>query len=132
MKNALLDTNAYNFLISGDKNIQAQLKKIDNIFISVIVIGELCVGFEGGNKKKNNFEVLERVLNQGSVKMLRPTVETGKIYGRLTVELNRKGTPIPTNDVWIAASTIETDSTLITYDRHFLSIPKLKLWRELK
>jgi len=54
-----------------------------------------------------------------------PARETAEHYARIFVQLKRAGTPVPDNDLWIAAIALEFDLTLITRDRHFERIPQL-------
>jgi tRNA(fMet)-specific endonuclease VapC len=128
----ILDTNCYNIFIDGDKKVIKKAFDSSIIYISAITIGELYSGFCKGNKTEDNLEILRRFLSNKKVKVANITKETSEIYGQTLSKLLNMGTPIPTNDVWIAASAIETNSTLITYDRHFLKIPNLKLWSGIK
>lgn len=72
-----------------------------------------------------NEALLQRLLAKPTVAILLPTRETAEQYARLFVQLKRAGTPIPDNDLWIAALTLENDLVLITRDRHFNQIPQL-------
>ena len=132
MKRILLDTNSYSLFIKGDNLISKQIEKAELIFISYITVGELYAGFMIGNKFKDNEEIIKRFLNKKKVNLVEISFQTATIYGKITSELYKKGNPIPTNDIWIAAQVIETDSILITYDKHFLNIPNLKIWDRLK
>jgi len=46
-------------------------------------------------------------------------------YGRVYAALRRAGTPIPTNDMWIAAATLDTGACLVTLDRDFTRVQGL-------
>ena len=63
-----------------------------------------------------------------TAKILNATAETAEVFGEVKQNLNKAGTPIPINDVWIAAHAIETGSTIITYDSHFKNVAGLRLW----
>lgn len=132
MKSITLDTNAYSSFAKGDLQIIDQIKDSDIVFLPSIVIGELYSGFYQGDKLQTNEKILNLFLNNIFVNRVSIQVSTAKIYGTIYAELSKKGNPIPTNDIWIAASAIETNSTLITYDNHFLNIPRLKLWNGIK
>ncbi len=138
MNSITLDTNAYSNFVKGDLQIIDQIKNSDIVFVPTIVVGELYVGFYQGNKLQVNERILDLFLNNIFVNRASIQINTAKIYGKIFSELLKKGKPIPTNDIWIAASAIETNSTLVTYDKHFLNIstPKgvadLKLWAKLK
>ena len=67
-----------------------------------------------------------------NIKILEINKKVAKIYGEISSILKKQGTPLPINDVWIAACAIEANSTLVTYDKHFLNIPNLKLWSKIK
>lgn len=135
MNKSIIDTNAYSNYVAGDLSIKKEIQKFDTVYIPLIVIGELYSGFYRGNKFNENNLKLKDLLSDKKVHILGLTKETARIYGDLLNKLQIKGTPITANDVWIAACAIETNSTLITYDKHFLNIstPKgvtsLKLWK---
>jgi tRNA(fMet)-specific endonuclease VapC len=92
------------------------------------VIGELYAGFQGGTKKKENLNILNRFLAKPSVKILHTSDETAEVFGVLKNILKQAGTPIPINDIWIAAHAIETGSIIVTFDRHFCNIKGVRLW----
>jgi tRNA(fMet)-specific endonuclease VapC len=71
-----------------------------------------------------------RFSRKPTVKILNATSETAKVFGMVKQGLRIAGTPLPINDVWIAAHTLETGSTLITYDSHFNKIGGLRLWKQ--
>jgi len=96
--------------------------------MSIFVLGELFAGFKGGEKEKKNKENLSLFLNKPLVNTLDATIETSEIFGLIKNTLKTKGIPLPINDIWIAAHTIETGSLLITYDDHFKNIENIRLW----
>jgi len=128
MKKIVLDTNAYSRLLAGDNHVLAVTASAEVVFMSVFVLGELYAGFQGGSKQKENLEILKRFLTKPSVKSLHTTGETAEIFGVLKNSLKKSGTPIPINDVWIAAHAIETGSVIVTFDRHFNAIQGIRLW----
>jgi len=132
MKTILLDTNAYIFFTKGDKRVVKSVEKSDAVYLSVVTIGELYSGYFRGSKFKFNYGTLQEFLGNVLVKVKDVNLETSRIYGQICSDLLKAGKPIPTNDIWIAAHAIETDSMLITYDSHFLKIPNLRMWKELK
>ena len=131
MRNVLIDTNTYGAFLRGDPAILESFSKADTIFLSTFVMGELHAGFRGGSLLRPNLEKLEHFIKKPSVRLLFSTAETAEVYGQLMDTLRRNGTPVPINDVWIGAHAIESSSVLITYDRHFLKIPGVRLWPEL-
>ena len=132
MKNILLDVNAYSFYMAGDKRVKKEIENSDIVSMSAIVIGELYVGFYRGIKSKYNEKALADFLTDPKVEYIKISKDTAKIYGKISCDLYERGTPIPTNDIWIAAQAIENNLVIVTYDTHFLKIPKVKLWKGLR
>ena len=128
MKKILIDTNAYSRLLAGNKKIFDVIGSAETIYMSIFVLGELYAGFAGGTKNMENKETLYSFLAKPTVKILNATSETAKLFGLLKNSLSKVGTPIPINDVWIAAHAIETGSSVITFDIHFKKVAGLRLW----
>ncbi|MBU1172067.1 MAG: type II toxin-antitoxin system VapC family toxin [Proteobacteria bacterium] len=128
MKRIILDTNAYSKLLTGNDNVLDIVASADVIFMSIFVLGELHAGFKGGTKNRENQSILKRFLTKPSVKILLGTSETAEVFGGLMNMLKKAGTPLPINDVWIAAHAIETGSVIVTYDLHFRKISGIRLW----
>lgn len=120
MAKIILDTNAYTSFTSGDSSVFDEIAGADTVYLPLFVIGELHYGFQGGNRLKKNKELLNMFLAKPTVELWLPTAETAQIYGEIQINLKHSGTPIPVNDIWIASSCVETGSTLITYDKHWL------------
>ena len=131
MKKIILDTNAYARLLAGDNDVLSAASSAETVYMSVFVLGELFAGFAGGAKKRENRETLQRFLMKPAVKILNATAETAEVFGEVKFNLKRSGTPLPINDVWIAAHALETGSIVVTYDTHFKSIPGLRLWERV-
>jgi len=119
MKKILLDTNAYVAFMKGSPEMLDAIAEADLVFMSAIVLGELFTGFYGGLKFHRNREQLDVFLGKSKVKLLQVTYETAEVFGEIKNKLKKAGTPIPINDVWIAAQAIETGSKLATLDDHF-------------
>ncbi len=124
----VVDTNAYSRLLSGREEVLNIIGIADLVYMSIFVLGELYAGFAGGRKERNNKDALNRFLLKPTVKILNATSETAKVFGMVKQGLKKAGTPLPINDVWIAAHTLETGSTLVTYDYHFKNVAGLRLW----
>ena len=131
MKAVVLDTSAFTALFRGDESILELLAKAECVYVSVIVIGELEAGFRGGSRYAENLALLERFLAKPTVEILAVGRDTGNCFGRIKSALKAKGTPIPINDVWLAAQCMETGAVLLTYDRHFAAIDGLRVWPEV-
>jgi tRNA(fMet)-specific endonuclease VapC len=130
MRKLLLDTNAYTRLFRGDTNVLEALGRADTVFMSVFVLGELYAGFKGGKKETENRNQLDEFLRRPTVRILIATRETSDIFGTLKDRLKKSGTPIPINDVWLAAHAAESGSHLLTYDTHFANVPGILLWQQ--
>ncbi|MCU0917316.1 MAG: type II toxin-antitoxin system VapC family toxin [Planctomycetes bacterium] len=128
MRKVLIDTSAYSHLLRGSTEILDLLGRADIVYLSVFVLGELFAGFKGGSKESANKELLERFLRRPTVRILSATRETAEVFAEIKHRLRRAGTPIPLNDVWIAAHAVETGSVLVTFDPHFRKIAGLRLW----
>ena len=129
MKKIVLDTNGYTAFLAGDERVLAALAGAEIVFLSVFVLGELFAGFKGGSREAANRELLERFLRKPTVQVLNATAETASVFGQLKAALKKAGTPLPINDVWIAAHAVETGATLVSYDNHFEKIIGLKIWQ---
>jgi tRNA(fMet)-specific endonuclease VapC len=128
MKKIVLDTNAFSAFFAGSHEVLGVLSEAEQVFMSTIVLGELYAGFRGGSREGENTGNLESFLKRGTVRTLVVSRETAEIFGTVKYQLKSQGTPIPLNDVWIAAHTIETGSQLVTYDRHFSRVAGLRVW----
>ncbi len=115
----LLDTNAYSRLKQGDPEVAMLVRRAERIVFSVIVIGELLFGFRRGARYERNFAELDDFLRSPYVDLLPVGPVTADRFGRIAAALRKKGRPIPTNDVWIAAHAMESGAEFISYDRHF-------------
>ncbi len=125
--NLVLDTNAYSDYVRGNKSILATLNGAEIVYIPVIVIGELKRGFYYGRKVAHNLETLNAFLAKPRVKLLEVDDETADQYGHLAAFLKRNGTPIPTNDIWIAALCVQYDLPLLTRDSDFDHLSQVML-----
>lgn len=128
MSRILLDTNAYGHLLAGDVKVVDEVAEAKQVILSVFVLGELLAGFRGGSKLAQNRQILRAFFAKPTVVFISASEETAEIFGQIKDALRKTGTPIPINDVWIAAQAMETGSTLITYDDHFRRVPGLRLW----
>jgi tRNA(fMet)-specific endonuclease VapC len=127
MKKILMDTNAFTRLFTGDQAVLEALACADTVYLSVFVLGELYAGFIGGSRETENRNLLQRFMEKSTVQLLVATQETASIFAYVKHQLKKSGQPIPINDVWIAAHTLETGSVLITFDRHFSNVQGLRI-----
>lgn len=125
MKKILLDTSAYvGFKRNLDEVVEIILRS-EQILFSPIVLGELMFGFRNGTKFKKNMDNLTEFLEHEVVQFIPINEITSDRYSRIVTQLKSAGTPIPTNDIWVAAQTMEHGAELITSDKHFEKISGL-------
>ena len=127
----LPDTNACSILWRHGSQVEHALNQADFVYISTIVIGELFAGFKRGNQEAKNKKLFASFIQSPTISIIPVSQDTAEIYAQIKYGLGKLGKPIPSNDLWIAAHAMETGSVLVTYDRHFLKIPGLRLWDEL-
>src|ERR1700677_4535637 len=122
-----LDTSAYSAFNRGDKRLRKWFNADNEIIMPNIVVGELRAGFAAGNRQKENEELLQRFLDSPNVSIVTITDKTTQIYADVYLKLRQKGKPIGTNDMWIAAISVELDVSLLTTDTDFAYVPGLGL-----
>ncbi|MDP2275081.1 MAG: type II toxin-antitoxin system VapC family toxin [Archangium sp.] len=118
----LLDTNAYVALRRGDEAVAEFVRDAEKVVFSAIVAGELLHGFRNGTRAPENTKELARFLERPEVLFVPVGWDSADRFGRIATGLRKQGTPIPTNDVWIAAHAMETGADLISFDRHFAHV----------
>ena len=121
----LLDTSAYVGFKRNDADLVEMITAAERVLFSSIVLGELLFGFRSGTRFKKNLTELNLFLAHDAVEMVSVGKITADRYSRIAAQLKRQGTPIPTNDIWIAAHTMEHGAELITTDAHFEKISGL-------
>jgi len=120
-----LDTNRYSDLASGIAEAADAVESAAQVCLPVIVLGELRTGFLRGTRARQNEAVLGRFLRTYNVTVLNCDAETSRHYAALAADLRSRGTPIPDNDCWIAALSLQHGCTLYARDAHFDLIPQL-------
>jgi predicted nucleic acid-binding protein len=125
MKRILLDTSAYSHLMRGSKMVASVLDEADEVYLCAIVIGELLAGFKRGSREQENKTILKDFLSVSTVGVLDVDDSTAERYSLIIDYLKKCGTPIPTNDIWIAASAMQHGLILLTSDVHFSSLPQI-------
>jgi tRNA(fMet)-specific endonuclease VapC len=121
----MVDTSAYSGFMRGHGEIKAALQEADEIFVNSIVLGELRAGFIKGRRQRKNDDELNTFLASPRVKLLDVTEETAGRYAVILNSLWQAGTPIPTNDIWIAASAMEHGLELLTTDEHYQKVAQV-------
>ena|ERR1022692_3286911 len=113
----ILDTNALSAAADDDPGVSAVLARAELMAIPVIVLGEYRHGIAQSRNRASYESWLTGLLNDCMV--LDVTEPTTHSYAEITLELKRKGKPIPTNDIWIAALCRQHSLALLSRDRHF-------------
>ena len=124
MSSIALDTNAYSDLHKTGTWLPI-LRQADHVVLPLPVVGELRYGFLKGKKRTENEKTLTTFLGKSRTQIVCPDSETASCYAALVLQLTSQGTPIPINDVWIAAICLQHNLSLCTSDHHFDRIPQL-------
>ncbi len=125
MKRLLIDTNIYTAFMLNRVEVVETLSLAKEILICPTVMGELLAGFKSGSKEKLNCKELDVFLDNSRVGEIIIDSETSEFYATVYRALRAKGEPIPTNDMWIAASALQHGLALCSLDSHFRSIDGL-------
>jgi predicted nucleic acid-binding protein len=123
----ILDSNVIIALLDGNKAVARMLENVQQVLVPAIVCGEIDAGAQGDTKRERaTREAFAAFLEMEQVAVLPVMRKTGEFYARVFSFLKSAGTPIPTNDIWIAAAVLETGGLLITTDRHLLALPLIR------
>jgi len=114
----LLDTNIIIALLKGEQSVLDALKRAEEVFIPVIAVGELYFGAAKSGRPEANRAVIDHFV-QGRP-LLFCDLAVAQEYGRVKGVLKTLGTPLPENDIWIAAIALRHGLTIISRDQHFL------------
>lgn len=129
MKTLCLDTSAYSRFKAGQTETVEIISSSRSVAVPAIVLGELRAGFRFGARCQQNESELRAFLSSPVVRVLDVDDEAACHYAEIIVELRRKGTPIPTNDIWIAALAMREGATVLTFDAHFEAIDRIAVHR---
>jgi len=127
----LLDTDAYVAMMKGHEAVANKVRRAEKIFLSAVVAGELIFGFRNGSRYEKNIGELDHFLENRFVAFLPVSYTTAERFGRIAVSLRKRGRPMPSNDIWIAAHAMESGAELLSFDLHFANIEGL-IWTKLK
>ena len=120
-----LDTNRYTDLCRGDSKVVEIVEAADAVWLPFVVVGELRAGFAVGTQGPRNEAILRRFLLKPGIGILYADEQTTYHYATVYRQLRKQGTPIPTNDMWIAALVLQHSLSLYDRDRHFDALPQL-------
>lgn len=127
MKKIFIDTNIYSTAMRGDNNSKKIFRMYETLLISPVVISELLAGFRRGEMEDKNRLKLKDFLSRDRVETVYISIDTSEFYSFILNELKKQGTPIPVNDIWIAASVMEHGAGIATNDSHFEKIKGLMI-----
>ncbi len=125
MKSIVLDTNLLIKLFEREIALPKDFERYDNMLLPVTVIGEYRAGLFDTAKGEENKKKLAFYLSKSSVNAVPVTERTTELYAKVYQALRKQGTPIPQNDMWIAASALEHGADIATTDEHFRLVPML-------
>lgn len=120
-----LDTSAYSHFRRGNEELAAILDQAELVGVSTIALGELRTGFLLGRNRQRHETELAAFLDHPAVEVLAVDSETSRQYAAIVAELRKAGTPLPTNDIWIAATAARNGATVLTCDDHFERIMRV-------
>jgi tRNA(fMet)-specific endonuclease VapC len=126
VRSIVLDTNAYVAFKRGDEGVVAVIQRCPDLLICATVLGELLAGFAAGTRDAKNRQELSLFIRSPRVREVACGGVTADNYALVYTALRRKGSPIPTNDLWIAASALEHGAGLLTLDAHFAKVDGLR------
>lgn len=121
-----IDTNVYSAMARSEPAIVEVLRQAPEILVSSVVLGELLAGFAAGSRERINRGELALFLQSPRVRQVVCGAATADRYALIYSALRRIGRPIPTNDMWIAASCLEHGVALLSLDRHFAEVGGLR------
>ena len=126
-KSYTLDTSAYSAYNRGDQRLRPYFTATTELLLPLPVVGELQAGFALGSRQRENELLLQRFIDQPNVRLVTLTDQTTQHFARVFAALRTAGTPIGTNDMWIAALTLEHGAQLLTLDSDFGRVPRLRM-----
>jgi tRNA(fMet)-specific endonuclease VapC len=120
-----LDTNRYVDLCKSVSETVALVEEAEAVMLPFVVIGELRAGFALGRRQTDNERTLRRFLLKDGVRVLFADDQTTHHYASVFRQLRKQGTPIPTNDMWLAALVLQHNLALHARDKHFDHLPQI-------
>ena len=125
MNRFCIDTSAYSQFKREHQGVAELLDTASYVAVPSIVIGELWLGFLGGTRVRENERELYQFLEHPVVEEVPVDHDVARMYAEIVQALKAKGTPLPTNDIWIAAAAVRAGATLLTFDDHFRAIERV-------
>ena len=120
----ILDTNGLSALVEGEPSLEPVLRKAEHLAIPAIVLGEYRYGIWHSRNRQHYQQWLQQYLPQ--FRILDIEDRTTIPYAAVRTELKKAGTPIPSNDAWIAALCRQHSLPIISRDHHFDLVAGIK------
>ena len=123
----LLDTSVVVRYFRKDAAIHRQIQACTTLYLPQTALGEL---YCGAHLSTNPTKALAEITSfLAAVVVLFPGLSTADRYGQIRAVLSKAGTPIPENDIWIAAIAQEHQLPVAARDKHFDAVPGLQVWK---
>ncbi len=120
-----LDTTAYSRFKLGEPAVSELIDSAFYVCLPSVAVGELLAGFRLGAHERRNTTELWDFLADPAADVLDVDVHVAERYSQIYGDLRESGTPIPTNDTWIAATASANGMAVLTFDAHFNAIPQV-------
>ncbi len=123
----IVDTNALSDWAEGKIQVRDFLNPHELPYVPIIVLGEYLFGIKQSRDRNRYEDFIRTTIPISNIVDL--SFETAKHYSEIRLELKRAGTPIPANDIWIAAIARQLNEPILSNDRHFDYVENLELIR---
>ena len=120
----ILDTNALSAWAEGHAGIEAPLRSSNRLITPSVVLGEHCFGIRQSRHRRRYEDWLRRYLPLTEIATI--TAATASSYAGIRLELKKQGTPVPSNDAWVAALALQHGQPILSNDKHFDLIAGVK------
>ncbi|HSB15773.1 MAG TPA: type II toxin-antitoxin system VapC family toxin [Bryobacteraceae bacterium] len=120
-----MDTNCLTDAFRGESATVRIIEQAVEVWIPFVTLAEIKAGSLAGSRTAENERLLQEFLLLPGVALLYADRETTDVYARLFIQLRRAGTPIPTNNLWIASLAVQHQLLLLSRDEHFNILPQI-------
>lgn len=127
MKNILMDATAYAMAMKGDHEVISFLRQASLLGLSSVTVGELLSGFRAGDHERENRSALFAFLDSPRVHLFSVDENTAEYYNMIFNQLKNAGTPLPVNQIWVAAVAFQKGLAILARDRSYEPIRGLLL-----
>ncbi|MDE3019023.1 MAG: type II toxin-antitoxin system VapC family toxin [Nitrospirota bacterium] len=121
----LLDTSAYSAFMRRYPDVIQLFESAESLYLNPVVLAEVRAGFLLGTRREKNERALREFLQSSRVTVLPIDDETADRWAVIAVSLRKAGTPISSNDIWIAASAMQYGLPILTSDSDFQKVPQV-------